>query len=105
MYSLQAFLCDFYIEEGEGVEVPKYLGCSYVLPSNLKDKYGVATLPITSPKHMPIGQLTGKFVIVSCGCGSLLGVHIQGQIWTLNKNFPSGTPKPKNSETKPFMIL
>lgn len=66
VYSLQAFLCDFYIEEGEGVEVPKYLGCSYVLPSNLKDKYGVATLPITSPKHMPIGQLTGKFVIVSC---------------------------------------
>ncbi|KAK4297274.1 hypothetical protein Pmani_030296 [Petrolisthes manimaculis] len=59
-----AFLCDFYIEEGEGIEVPKYLGCSYVLPSNLKDKYGVATLPITSPKHMPIGQLTVHYMVV-----------------------------------------
>lgn len=56
------FLCDFYVEEGD--EIPKYLGCSYILPSNLKENYGVATLPITSPKHAPVGQLTVHYMVV-----------------------------------------
>ncbi|XP_071519746.1 glycerophosphocholine phosphodiesterase GPCPD1-like isoform X1 [Panulirus ornatus] len=58
-----AFLCDFYIEES-GEEIPRYLGCSYVLPSNMKENYGVATLPITSPKHIPVGQLTVHYMVV-----------------------------------------
>ncbi|XP_050702343.1 glycerophosphocholine phosphodiesterase GPCPD1-like, partial [Eriocheir sinensis] len=56
------FLCDFYVDEGE--DTPRYLGCSYILPSNLKENYGVATLPITSPKHAPIGQLTVHYMVV-----------------------------------------
>ncbi|XP_069990448.1 glycerophosphocholine phosphodiesterase GPCPD1 isoform X1 [Penaeus vannamei] len=58
-----AFLCDFYIEDGNE-ELPNYLGCSYILPSNLKENFGVATLPITSPKHTAIGQLTVHYMVV-----------------------------------------
>lgn len=50
---------DFYVEMSEE-EAPKFIGCSFVLPSTLKDNYGVASLPITSTKHIPIGQLTGR---------------------------------------------
>ncbi|KAG7170910.1 Glycerophosphocholine phosphodiesterase GPCPD1-like 1 [Homarus americanus] len=58
------FLLDFYIE-GSSEEIPKHLGCSYILPSNLKENYGVATLPITSPKHIPVGQLTVHYMVVN----------------------------------------
>ncbi|KAK8741750.1 hypothetical protein OTU49_002377 [Cherax quadricarinatus] len=57
------FLCDFYIEDSRE-EIPCYLGCSYILPSNMKENYGVATLPITSPKHIPVGQLTVHYMVV-----------------------------------------
>ncbi|XP_069179920.1 glycerophosphocholine phosphodiesterase GPCPD1 isoform X2 [Procambarus clarkii] len=57
------FLCDFYIEDSSE-DVPRYLGCSYILPSNMKENYGVANLPITSPKHIPIGQLTVHYMVV-----------------------------------------
>ena len=54
----QAFLFDFYVEQ-ENEDIPRYIGFTFVLPSNLKENFGVATLPITSQKHLPIGQLTG----------------------------------------------
>ena len=53
-------MIDYYIEE-RPEDIPFYIGCSYVLPSNLVDNFGVVTLPITSPKHLPIGQLKGVF--------------------------------------------
>ncbi|KAK7019207.1 Glycerophosphocholine phosphodiesterase gpcpd1 [Halocaridina rubra] len=58
-----AFLCDFYVEDG-GDEIPQYLGCSYVLPSNMKENFGVISLPITSRKHIPVGQLTVHYMVV-----------------------------------------
>ncbi|XP_066944816.1 glycerophosphocholine phosphodiesterase GPCPD1 isoform X1 [Macrobrachium rosenbergii] len=58
-----AFLCDFYMED-PSEEIPQYLGCSYILPSNMKENYGVVTLPITSAKHIPVGQLTIHYMVV-----------------------------------------
>ena len=54
-----AFMFDYYLEERPG-EIPLFIGNSHVLPSNLQDNFGTATLPITSSKHLPIGQLRGK---------------------------------------------
>lgn len=58
-----ALLCDFYLEETRD-EFPEYLGCTYILPSNLKENFGVVTLPITSAKHFPVGQLTVHYMVV-----------------------------------------
>merc|ERR1712179_858568 len=51
-----AFLFDFYVDQ-QNEDIPRYIGFTFVLPSNLKENFGVATLPITSQKHLPIGQL------------------------------------------------
>ncbi|CAL4084008.1 unnamed protein product [Meganyctiphanes norvegica] len=59
-----AFLCDFYVEQ-PGEDIPRYLGFTFVLPSNLKENFGVATLPITSQKHLPIGQLTVHYMVIN----------------------------------------
>ncbi|KAL7632490.1 UNVERIFIED_CONTAM: hypothetical protein RMT77_017203 [Armadillidium vulgare] len=57
------FLFDYYVEMESEVP-PCYIGCSFVLPSTYKDCYGVATLPISSTKHTPIGQLTVSYMLV-----------------------------------------
>lgn len=60
---LQAFLFDFYLEEATG-EIPHFIGCSYLLPSNLVDNFGVTSIPITSTRHLPIGQLSVHYMVV-----------------------------------------
>ena len=55
----QAFMFDFYLEERLG-EIPHFIGCAHMLPSNLRESVGLASLPITSPKHLPIGHLNGE---------------------------------------------
>lgn len=59
-----AFLFDFYVEQ-PNEDIPRYIGFTFVLPSNLKENFGVATLPITSQKHLPIGQLTVHYMVVN----------------------------------------
>lgn len=59
---------DFYVEMNAN-ETPQYIGCCYFLPSNLKENAGVANLPLTSEKQVPIGQITGAmFVIYANAC-------------------------------------
>ncbi|XP_018023934.2 putative glycerophosphocholine phosphodiesterase GPCPD1 homolog 1, partial [Hyalella azteca] len=53
-----AYLFDYYLDGPLG-EIPRHIGCSHLLPSNLNENFGVATIPITSAQHAPIGQLTG----------------------------------------------
>lgn len=61
--STVAFLFDFYLEESTG-EIPHFIGCSYLLPSNLVDNFGVTSIPITSTRHLPIGQLSVHYMVV-----------------------------------------
>uniref|UniRef100_A0A2P2I1B8 Glycerophosphocholine phosphodiesterase GPCPD1-like n=1 Tax=Hirondellea gigas TaxID=1518452 RepID=A0A2P2I1B8_9CRUS len=63
-HTTTAYLFDYYLEATAPDEIPHYIGCSYLLPSNLVENFGVATIPITSPRHLPIGQLTVHYMVV-----------------------------------------
>ncbi|KAF2352178.1 Glycerophosphodiester phosphodiesterase domain [Trinorchestia longiramus] len=58
-----AYLFDFYLDTSPG-EIPRLIGRSHLLPSNLVNNFGVTTIPITSSQHSPIGQLTVHYMVV-----------------------------------------
>lgn len=45
-------------------DVPERIGFAHVLPSNLKDSEGEKFVPITSLKHLPIGQLKVNYLVI-----------------------------------------
>lgn len=45
-------------------EPPNHIGFSYILPCALQPSVGLLTVPITSTKHRPIGQLTVEYVVI-----------------------------------------
>jgi hypothetical protein len=55
----QTFLVDFYAHNSSGVDSSEHIGFCYVLQNNMTQSEGSATVPITSPKHLAIGQLKG----------------------------------------------
>lgn len=56
----QTFLVDFYAHNSsQNGDPPEHMGFCYVLQNNMTQSQGAATVPITSPKHLPIGQLKG----------------------------------------------
>ncbi|XP_044014465.1 glycerophosphocholine phosphodiesterase GPCPD1-like isoform X1 [Aphidius gifuensis] len=60
-----AYLVDYYIYDSRcfpGDSPPNHIGFSYILPSTLQSSVGQLTVPITSTKHRPIGQLTLEYV-------------------------------------------
>ncbi|KAL7304085.1 hypothetical protein TKK_0003546 [Trichogramma kaykai] len=61
-----AYLVDYYVYSRKNFpdEPPSHIGFSYVLPSALLGSVGQLTVPITSTKHRPIGQLTIEYVII-----------------------------------------
>ncbi|XP_012262192.2 glycerophosphocholine phosphodiesterase GPCPD1-like isoform X2 [Athalia rosae] len=61
-----AYLVDFYIYSSRSFpgEPPNHIGFSYILPSTLQSSVGLLTVPITSRKHRPIGQLTIEYVLI-----------------------------------------
>ncbi|XP_033229082.1 glycerophosphocholine phosphodiesterase GPCPD1-like [Belonocnema kinseyi] len=61
-----AYLVDFYVYTSRCYpgEPPNHIGFSYILPSTLQSSVGLLTVPITSTKHRPIGQLTVEYVAI-----------------------------------------
>ncbi|KOC63791.1 Glycerophosphocholine phosphodiesterase GPCPD1 [Habropoda laboriosa] len=61
-----AYLVDYYVYSSRCFpgEPPNHIGFSYILPSTLQSSVGLLTVPITSTKHRPIGQLTVEFVVI-----------------------------------------
>ncbi|XP_063972976.1 glycerophosphocholine phosphodiesterase GPCPD1-like isoform X1 [Diachasmimorpha longicaudata] len=62
-----AYLVDFYVYTSRvypGDSPPTHIGFSYILPSTLQASVGMLTVPITSTKHRPIGQLTVEYVAI-----------------------------------------
>nr|XP_012151103.1 PREDICTED: glycerophosphocholine phosphodiesterase GPCPD1-like isoform X3 [Megachile rotundata] len=61
-----AYLVDYYVYSSRCFpgEPPNHIGFSYILPSTLQASVGLLTVPITSTKHRPIGQLTVEYVVI-----------------------------------------
>ncbi|XP_076755709.1 glycerophosphocholine phosphodiesterase GPCPD1 isoform X2 [Xylocopa sonorina] len=61
-----AYLVDYYVYSSRCFpgEPPSHIGFSYILPSTLQPSVGLLTVPITSTKHRPIGQLTVEYVVI-----------------------------------------
>ncbi|XP_076161632.1 glycerophosphocholine phosphodiesterase GPCPD1 isoform X3 [Ptiloglossa arizonensis] len=61
-----AYLVDYYVYSSKCFpgEPPIHIGFSYILPSTLQSSVGILTVPITSTKHRPIGQLTVEYVVI-----------------------------------------
>ncbi|XP_076675087.1 glycerophosphocholine phosphodiesterase GPCPD1 isoform X2 [Andrena cerasifolii] len=61
-----AYLVDYYVYSSRCYpgEPPSHIGFSYILPSTLQSSVGLLTVPITSTKHRPIGQLTVEYVVI-----------------------------------------
>ncbi|KAK1133567.1 hypothetical protein K0M31_011369 [Melipona bicolor] len=61
-----AYLVDYYVYSSRCFpgEPPSHIGFSYILPSALQSSVGLLTVPITSTKHRPIGQLTVEYVVI-----------------------------------------
>ncbi|XP_029178192.1 glycerophosphocholine phosphodiesterase GPCPD1-like isoform X1 [Nylanderia fulva] len=61
-----AYLVDYYVYSSRCFpgEPPNHIGFSYILPSTLQPSVGLLTVPITSTKHRPIGQLTVEYVVI-----------------------------------------
>ncbi|KAJ8680696.1 hypothetical protein QAD02_016483 [Eretmocerus hayati] len=61
-----AYLVDYYVYTSRSFpgEPPNHIGFSYLLPSTLQASVGILTVPITSTKHRPIGQLTVEYVTI-----------------------------------------
>ncbi|XP_043276191.1 glycerophosphocholine phosphodiesterase GPCPD1-like isoform X2 [Venturia canescens] len=62
-----AYLVDFYVYSSRsfpGESPPNHIGFSYILPSTLQSSVGLLTVPITSTKHRPIGQLTVEYITI-----------------------------------------
>ncbi|KAG7208839.1 hypothetical protein KM043_015026 [Ampulex compressa] len=61
-----AYLVDYYVYSSSCFpgEPPNHIGFSYILPSTLQSSVGLLTVPITSTKHRPIGQLTVEYVVI-----------------------------------------
>ncbi|KAL6449256.1 hypothetical protein ACFW04_000713 [Cataglyphis niger] len=61
-----AYLVDYYVYSSRCFpgEPPNHIGFSYILPSTLQSSVGLLTVPITSTKHRPIGQLTVEYVVI-----------------------------------------
>ncbi|OAD57913.1 Glycerophosphocholine phosphodiesterase GPCPD1 [Eufriesea mexicana] len=61
-----AYLVDYYVYSSRCFpgEPPNHIGFSYILPSTLQSSVGLLTVPITSTKHRPIGQLTLEYVVI-----------------------------------------
>ncbi|XP_046443708.1 glycerophosphocholine phosphodiesterase GPCPD1-like [Daphnia pulex] len=58
------FLVDFYAHNSSGLDSSEHIGFCYVLQNNMTQSEGSATVPITSPKHLAIGQLKVDYLIV-----------------------------------------
>lgn len=58
-YDSQTFLVDFYAHNLSIGDSPEHIGFCYILQNNMTQSDGSATVPITSPKHLAIGQLKG----------------------------------------------
>ncbi|KAL0117504.1 hypothetical protein PUN28_010375 [Cardiocondyla obscurior] len=60
------YLVDYYVYSSRCFpgEPPNHIGFSYILPCSLQPSVGLLTVPITSTKHRPIGQLTVEYVII-----------------------------------------
>lgn len=62
-----AYLIDLYVYSSsahEG-EPPYHAGFSYLLPTVLQGSEGKVTLPVTSTKHRPLGQITLEYLVIS----------------------------------------
>ncbi|XP_012538512.1 glycerophosphocholine phosphodiesterase GPCPD1 isoform X2 [Monomorium pharaonis] len=60
------YLVDYYVYSSRCFpgEPPNHIGFSYILPGALQPSVGLLTVPITSTKHRPIGQLTVEYVLI-----------------------------------------
>jgi len=58
------FLVDLYAADSNKSDVPDHVGFCYMLQNNLTQSEGMATIPITSPRHQVIGQLRVEYLIV-----------------------------------------
>ncbi|XP_071557921.1 glycerophosphocholine phosphodiesterase GPCPD1 isoform X1 [Temnothorax nylanderi] len=60
------YLVDYYVYSSRCFpgEPPNHIGFSYILPGALQPSVGLLTVPITSTKHRPIGQLTVEYVVI-----------------------------------------
>ncbi len=49
-------MIDFYADNNE--DIPQHIGFCHILPSNFKDSVGSLSMPITSVRQEPLGQIT-----------------------------------------------
>lgn len=54
-------MIDFYADTGD---IPQHIGFCHILPSNLKDSVGMLSVPITSVRQEPLGQITVEYIVV-----------------------------------------
>jgi len=54
-------MIDFYADNSG--DIPNHIGFCHIVPSNLKETVGSMTVPITSVKQEPIGQINGKLTV------------------------------------------
>lgn len=55
-------MIDFYADNNG--DIPKHIGFCHILPSNLKEAIGNLSVPITSLRQEPIGQINGIYLRV-----------------------------------------
>jgi len=60
---MMTFLVDFYTMNNS-TDIPDHVGFCYILQNNLVQGAGMATIPITNSKHLPIGQLKVEYLII-----------------------------------------
>lgn len=61
-----AFLIDLYIYSSRAVEgePPYHAGFTYILPSALSSSEGILTVPVTTTKHRPLGEMNLRYVVI-----------------------------------------
>ena len=64
---IQGFQLDFYVHESvndaaKRASPPRHVGYTFILPLDLQRTTDKKTVPITSLKHKPLGQVTCKYL-------------------------------------------
>ncbi|CAL8143733.1 unnamed protein product [Orchesella dallaii] len=57
-----AYMMDFYVDNNE--DIPQHIGFCHILPSNLKESMSSLTVPITSVRQEPLGQINIEYIVV-----------------------------------------
>ncbi|XP_014661601.1 PREDICTED: glycerophosphocholine phosphodiesterase GPCPD1-like isoform X2 [Priapulus caudatus] len=64
--TVTAFTVDFYeYNPFDDTSIPEHKGFAYILPMTMKDMHRISHVPITGVGHIPLGQLTVEYLVVT----------------------------------------